>query len=125
MLSYTKFLYCRVVSVEPLSKRVEVTLRTSSAGSASKSDKDALSNLTVGDVISGRVKRVEPYGLFILVDNTNMVCNWSLPAVMTCIWVVSYDSSYHIITFAHALTHRKFSLYFFTYCNFISCKAIS
>lgn len=111
--------------MEPLSKRVEVTLRTSSAGSASKSDKDALSNLTVGDVITGRVKRVEPYGLFILVDHTNMVCNWSLPAVMTCIWVVSYDSSYHIITFAHALTHRKFSLYLFTYCNFISCKATS
>lgn len=64
--------------MEPLSKRVEVTLRTSSAGGASKSDKDALSNFTVGDVISGRVKRVEPYGLFIIVDQTNMVCNCHL-----------------------------------------------
>ncbi|KAJ8544824.1 hypothetical protein K7X08_017407 [Anisodus acutangulus] len=63
----------KVVSVEPLSKRVEVTLRTSSAVGAPKSDKDALSNLTVGDVISGRVKRVEPYGLFITVDHTNLV----------------------------------------------------
>ncbi|XP_016442839.2 rRNA biogenesis protein RRP5 [Nicotiana tabacum] len=68
-----KLVVGKVVSVELLSKRVEVTLRTSSAVGASKSDKDALSNLTVGDVISGRVKRVEPYGLFILVDNTNMV----------------------------------------------------
>lgn len=75
MFSYTKFLYYRVVSVEPLSKRVEITLRTSSAVGAPKSDKDALSNLTVGDVISGRIKRVEPYGLFITVDHTNLVCN--------------------------------------------------
>ncbi|XP_060194089.1 rRNA biogenesis protein RRP5 isoform X2 [Lycium barbarum] len=68
-----KLVIGKVVSVEPLSKRVEVTLRTSNAVGASKSDKDALNNLTVGDVISGRVKRVEPYGLFITVDHTNMV----------------------------------------------------
>ncbi|KAL3341525.1 hypothetical protein AABB24_025863 [Solanum stoloniferum] len=68
-----KLVIGRVVSVEPLSKRVEITLRTSSAVGAPKSDKDALSNLTVGDVISGRVKRVEPYGLFITVDHTNLV----------------------------------------------------
>ncbi|KAK4359674.1 hypothetical protein RND71_021903 [Anisodus tanguticus] len=63
----------KVVSVEPLSKRVEVTLRTSSAVGAPKSDRDALSNLTVGDAIYGRVKQVEPYGLFITVDHTNLV----------------------------------------------------
>lgn len=68
-----KLVIGRVVSVEPLSKRVEITLRTSSAVGAPKSDKDALSNLTVGDVISGRVKRVEPYGLFITVDHANLV----------------------------------------------------
>ncbi|XP_010317858.1 rRNA biogenesis protein RRP5 [Solanum lycopersicum] len=68
-----KLVIGRVVSVEPLSKRVEITLRTSSAVGAPKSDKDALSNLTVGDVISGRIKRVEPYGLFITVDHTNLV----------------------------------------------------
>ncbi|MCD7455828.1 hypothetical protein HAX54_029751 [Datura stramonium] len=68
-----KLVIGKVVSVEPLSKRVEVTLRTSSPVGAPKSGEDALSNLTVGDVISGRVKRVEPYGLFITVDHTNLV----------------------------------------------------
>ncbi|KAM3246622.1 rRNA biogeneis protein RRP5 [Capsicum annuum] len=68
-----KLVMGKVVSVEPLSKRVEVTLRTSSSVGAPSSDYDALSNLTVGNVISGRVKRVEPYGLFITVDHTNLV----------------------------------------------------
>ncbi|KAF3677394.1 putative histone-lysine N-methyltransferase ATXR4-like [Capsicum annuum] len=68
-----KLVMGKVVSMEPLSKRVEVTLRTSSAVGAPSSDYDALSDLTVGNVISGRVKRVEPYGLFITVDHTNLV----------------------------------------------------
>ena len=62
----------RVVSVEPLSKRIEVTLRTLGA-SKSKSEISNLTSLHVGDVISGTVKRVESYGLFISIDNTNLV----------------------------------------------------
>nr|XP_015898902.2 rRNA biogenesis protein RRP5 isoform X1 [Ziziphus jujuba var. spinosa] len=63
----------RVLSVEPLSKRVEVTLKTKKATSAPKSEIDNLSSLHVGDVISGRIKRVESYGLFITINNTDLV----------------------------------------------------
>ncbi|KAF7804182.1 rRNA biogenesis protein RRP5 [Senna tora] len=63
----------RVLSVEPLSNRVEVTLKKSNGTSRTKSEITDLSNLHVGDVISGRVKRVESYGLFIAIDNTNVV----------------------------------------------------
>ncbi|KAF4369032.1 hypothetical protein F8388_013361 [Cannabis sativa] len=63
----------RILSVEPLSKRVEVTLKTMGASSGPKSDITNLSSLHVGDIISGRIKRVEKYGLFISIDNTNLV----------------------------------------------------
>ncbi|KAJ4970564.1 hypothetical protein NE237_003663 [Protea cynaroides] len=63
----------RVLSVEPLSKRVEVTLRSVTSSGASKSGLVDLSSLHVGDVISGRIKRVETYGLFIIIDHTNVV----------------------------------------------------
>lgn len=60
-------------SVEPLSKRVEVTLKSLGATSATQSGSNNLDSLHVGDIISGRVKRVERYGLFITIDNTNVV----------------------------------------------------
>ncbi|XP_004303371.1 PREDICTED: protein RRP5 homolog [Fragaria vesca subsp. vesca] len=63
----------RVSSVEPLSKRVEVTLKSLSASSLSQSAKNNLDSLQVGDIISGRVKRLESYGIFITIDNTNVV----------------------------------------------------
>lgn len=63
----------RVLSVEPLSNRVELTLKTPSATSGPKSDAYSLNNIIVGDVISGRIKRVESYGLFISIDQTNVV----------------------------------------------------
>lgn len=59
--------------MEPLSKRVEVTLKSLSASSESQSGSNNLDSLHVGDIISGRVKRVESYGLFITIDKTNMV----------------------------------------------------
>lgn len=59
--------------MEPLSKRVEVTLRTSSAASAPKSNSNNLNQIMVGDIIHGKVKRVESYGLFISIDQTNVV----------------------------------------------------
>lgn len=59
--------------MEPSSKRVEVTLRTPGASRTPKSEKYDLSSLHVGDIISGRIKRVESFGLFITMDHTNMV----------------------------------------------------
>lgn len=63
----------RVLSVDPLSNHVEVTLKKSDGTSRTNSDIVDFSKFHVGDIISGRVKRVEPYGLFIAIDNTNMV----------------------------------------------------
>nr|XP_025634563.1 rRNA biogenesis protein RRP5 isoform X4 [Arachis hypogaea] len=68
-----KLVVGRVISVEPPLNRVEVTLRTSSGPRKSNFEILDLSKLQVGDVISGRIKRIEPYGLFITVDDTNMV----------------------------------------------------
>ncbi|KAG5252940.1 protein RRP [Salix suchowensis] len=62
----------RVLSVEHLSKRIEVTLK-SSTSNGSKSENSDLSHLHVGEIISGRIKRVESYGLFIVIDHTNLV----------------------------------------------------
>lgn len=59
--------------MEPLSKRVEVTLRTSSAIGAPKSGTNHLNQIIVGDIIHGKIKRVESYGLFISIDHTNVV----------------------------------------------------
>lgn len=61
--------------MEPLSKRVEVSLKKVSATGAAKSENYDLSCLNVGDTISGRIKRVESYGLFITIDHTNLVRN--------------------------------------------------
>ncbi|KAL5720281.1 hypothetical protein ACHQM5_012960 [Ranunculus cassubicifolius] len=63
----------KVLSVEPMSKRVEVTLKTEATGEASKFDKRDFTSLHVGEVISGRIKRIEAFGLFITIDQTNMV----------------------------------------------------
>lgn len=59
--------------MEPLSKRVEVSLKASSAVGASKSDSNPLDQMTLGDTIAGRIKRVETFGLFISIDHTNVV----------------------------------------------------
>ncbi|KAF3603015.1 hypothetical protein F2Q69_00038690 [Brassica cretica] len=63
----------RVLNVEPLSKRVEVTLKKGNAGGPPKSESYDLKQFHVGDIISGRIKRVEAYGLFIEIDQTGML----------------------------------------------------
>ncbi|KAL5741947.1 hypothetical protein ACOSP7_028679 [Xanthoceras sorbifolium] len=68
-----KLVVGRVLSVEPLSKRVEVTLKTSNSSTAPKSEINDLSSLHAGDIVSGRIKRLESYGLFITIGHTNMV----------------------------------------------------
>ncbi|KAI7999801.1 rRNA biogenesis protein RRP5 [Camellia lanceoleosa] len=54
-----KLVVGKVASVEPLSKRVEVTLRTSNASKTQKSDINGLNSLHVGDIVSGQIKRIE------------------------------------------------------------------
>lgn len=63
----------KVISVEPLSMRIEVTLRTTSTPKASNNGVANLSSHSVGDIISGNIRRVVPYGLFISIDHTNIV----------------------------------------------------
>ncbi|KAG1347586.1 Ribosomal protein S1-like1 [Cocos nucifera] len=68
-----KLVLGRVLSVDPALKRVEVTLKTDMKTKGEKSDASDFCNLHVSDVISGRIRRIEPYGLFIAIDNTNVV----------------------------------------------------
>ncbi|KAK6941973.1 S1 domain [Dillenia turbinata] len=63
----------RVLSVEPLSKRVEVTLKSALGSGPSKSEINILKNLSVGDIITGKIKRIESYGLFVIIDHSNLV----------------------------------------------------
>ncbi|KAL8147183.1 rRNA biogenesis protein RRP5 isoform X2 [Apium graveolens] len=63
----------KVISVEPLSMRIEVTLRTTSTPKASNNGVANLSSLRVGDIISGNIRRVVAYGLFISIDQSNIV----------------------------------------------------
>ncbi|KAL8246480.1 hypothetical protein R6Q59_007696 [Mikania micrantha] len=62
----------RVLSLEPLSKRIEVSLRKTSGSKEPKADVGDFSSLHVGDIVSGRVKRIESYGLFITIDQTKL-----------------------------------------------------
>ena len=59
--------------MEPLSKRIEVSLRKTSGTKGQKSDEASFNSLDVGEIISGRVKRIEPYGLFIAIDQSKLV----------------------------------------------------
>ncbi|KAJ0982713.1 hypothetical protein J5N97_010968 [Dioscorea zingiberensis] len=63
----------RVLSVDASSKRIDVTLRTETATKKSKIDATVFHKLHVGDVISGQIRRIEPYGLFITILPTDVV----------------------------------------------------
>ncbi|KAL6522452.1 hypothetical protein OROMI_031607 [Orobanche minor] len=47
--------------------------RAKKRSSASKSDPNSLSHINVGDVIHGRIRRVDSYGLFISIDHRNVL----------------------------------------------------
>ncbi|CAO2824133.1 unnamed protein product [Amaranthus hypochondriacus] len=66
-----KLLEGKIISVEPLSKRVEVTLKMDDKNN--RSELSGFDSLSVGDVVKGRIKRVESFGLFIVIDNSNLV----------------------------------------------------
>ncbi|KAF5193438.1 rRNA biogenesis protein RRP5, partial [Thalictrum thalictroides] len=90
-----KLVQGKVLSVEPLSKRVEVTLKTETTGNASKFEGRDFSSLHVGDVVSGRIKRIETFGLFITIEQTNMVglCHVS---ELSDILVANIESKYRV-----------------------------
>ncbi|CAH8272306.1 unnamed protein product [Arabidopsis lyrata] len=52
---------------------IEGRWRGLNAGGQPKSESYDLKKFHVGDMIIGRIKRVEPYGLFIDIDQTGMV----------------------------------------------------
>ncbi|XP_078436680.1 RIBOSOMAL RNA PROCESSING 5 [Wolffia australiana] len=62
----------RVLAVDSSSKRVDLTLKSEDGAKTSSGTAD-FSNLHIGDVISGKIKRIEPYGLFITIANSNTV----------------------------------------------------
>ncbi|KAF3794450.1 rRNA biogenesis protein [Nymphaea thermarum] len=68
-----KLVHGRVLSVEPLSKRVDVSLRTKLARVSPDINIIDMQSFKVGNIISGKIRRVEPYGLFIKIDHTNTV----------------------------------------------------
>ncbi|KAM3406782.1 hypothetical protein ACQJBY_000696 [Aegilops geniculata] len=63
----------RVLSAEPLSGKVEVSLRKSTGSKSQKLDDVSYSDLHVGDIVDGQVKRVESYGLFVTIKSSELV----------------------------------------------------
>ncbi|KAG8100361.1 hypothetical protein GUJ93_ZPchr0013g34916 [Zizania palustris] len=63
----------RVLSVDPQSGKVEVSLRKSTGSKSKKTDDISYSDLHVGDIVDGRVKRVESFGLFVIIQDSELV----------------------------------------------------
>lgn len=52
---------------------MEVTLKTGTKSQTSISEVSDFGKLRAGEIISGTIRRIESYGLFITIDQTNMV----------------------------------------------------
>ncbi|CAM0905650.1 unnamed protein product [Alopecurus aequalis] len=63
----------RVLSAEPISGKVEVSLRKSTGSKSQKVGDISYSDLHVGDIVDGKVKRVESYGLFVTIQSSELV----------------------------------------------------
>jgi len=63
----------RVLSAEPISGKVEVSLRKGTGSKSQKLGDISYSDLHVGDIIDGQVKRVESYGLFVTIKSSELV----------------------------------------------------
>lgn len=69
-----KFVSGKILFVEFLLKRVEVIFKVgNNKNIILKFELSDLSSLNVGDVVKGRIKRVELFGFFIVIDNTNLI----------------------------------------------------
>lgn len=58
--------------MDHVSGRVEMTLKTKSATEAVEGDLSK-QNIHVGDMISGVINRVEPFGIFVTIEKSNTV----------------------------------------------------
>ncbi|XP_066389622.1 rRNA biogenesis protein RRP5-like [Miscanthus floridulus] len=63
----------RVLSTDPSSGRVEASLRKTTGSKLEKLDDISYSDLHVGDIIDGQVKRVESFGLFVTIRRSELV----------------------------------------------------
>ncbi|KAM3350290.1 hypothetical protein ACQJBY_022833 [Aegilops geniculata] len=63
----------RVLSAEPISGKVEVSLRKSTDSKSQKVGDISYSDLRVGDIVDGKVKQVESYGLFVAIQSSKLV----------------------------------------------------
>ncbi|KAF8768533.1 hypothetical protein HU200_007543 [Digitaria exilis] len=63
----------RVLSVDPSSGKVEASLRKNTGSKLEKVDDINFSDLHVGDIIDGQVKRVESFGLFVTIRSSELV----------------------------------------------------
>lgn len=64
---------CRILSTDPSSGRVEASLRKTTGSKLEKLDDISYSDLHVGDIIDGQVKRVESFGLFVTIRRSELV----------------------------------------------------
>ncbi|ESK98106.1 u3 snornp-associated protein rrp5 [Moniliophthora roreri MCA 2997] len=61
----------RILSVDPEGKKVEMTFRSGDLNRA-RSSNLTLSDLSMGQIVDGIVKKVEEYGLFIQIENSKL-----------------------------------------------------
>ncbi|KAH9327354.1 hypothetical protein KI387_007532, partial [Taxus chinensis] len=71
--SVTSKMFYLILSLDPVSGRAEMTLKTQLLTEAvEKGDLD-IQEFYVGDMISGIIKRVEPFGIFVTIEDSNII----------------------------------------------------
>ncbi|KAL6845670.1 hypothetical protein ACP4OV_024493 [Aristida adscensionis] len=68
-----KLVHGRVLSTDPSSGKVELSLRKSSGAKSERAGDISYSDLHVGETVDGQVKRVESYGLFVTIQGSELV----------------------------------------------------
>ncbi|KAL6599504.1 hypothetical protein ACP70R_045641 [Stipagrostis hirtigluma subsp. patula] len=68
-----KLVHGRVLSTDPSSGKVELSLRKSTGSKSERLNDISYSDLHEGDIVDGQVKRVESYGLFVTIRSSDLV----------------------------------------------------
>ncbi|CAM6099604.1 unnamed protein product [Calypogeia fissa] len=68
----------RITSLEPLSGRVEMSLKTAASpttnpGKAKNLNEVRLEDIHVGDILNGQIRRIENFGVFIAIESSSIV----------------------------------------------------